>query len=110
MLSDKRDEYLRGIAAGAPERYVDANMVRHAILQAAFDAIQDRTDWKNPINALVTIGKDDAIGLGVYIEAVKHFTSTEPNIYLADGFNAGSGKATYRIVSEGYRLGPAGDH
>lgn len=110
MTTDKRDQYLRGIAASAPEVVIDASSARHSILNAAFDQIKDRTDWKNPINALVTIHKDDQIGLGIYIEAIKYFTATEPNVYIAKGFDADSKQATYRIVSEGYRLGLAGDH
>ena len=108
MTPDKRDQYLRGIAASAPEVKVDWTRARQAILAAAFDQISNPNDWRAPINALMTIHEYDSISLGVYVEAVKYFTGTEPNTYVADGFNERTRQATYRIVSEGYRLGPAG--
>lgn len=110
MTPEQRDQYLRGIAASAPERQVNTMSARHAILQAAFDKVQDQNDWKNPVHATVTIHEKDEIGLGLYIASIKYFTGTEPNVYVVDGFNEQTRTATYRIVSEGYRLGPAGDH
>lgn len=108
MTPEQRDQYLRGIAASAPEVKVNAEVVRQAILAAAFDHISNPQDWRAPIHATVTIHEKDEISLGVYVDAVKYFTSTEPNIYIVDGFNEKTRTATYRIVSEGYRLGPAG--
>jgi hypothetical protein len=105
-----RDQYLRGIASSAPERTVNMERARHAILQAAFEQVQNTLDWKSTINALVTIHADDTIGIGVYQAAIEYFTGTKPNIYVVDGFNEATKTATYRLVSEGYRLGGAGDH
>jgi len=109
MTPAQRDQYLRGIAASAPEVTVTAND-RHQILKAAFEAVCDKTDWKNPINALVRVDEYDFIGLDLYIKAVVHFTGTTPEVYVAEGFDKQKGYAIYRLVSEGYRLGPAGDH
>lgn len=105
---DKRDEYLRGIAASAPEVKVNHSDATHSILEIAFDYLRNRDDWRGPIHATVTVHEKDAIGLGVYLDAVRYFTGTEPNAYIVEGFNPQTKKATYRIVSEGYRLGPAG--
>jgi hypothetical protein len=110
MTQDKRDQYLRGIAASAPEVNVNPELVRQAILTTAFNHVSNPQDWKAPIHAIVTIHEYDDISLAIYCEAIKHFTATEPNIYVVDGFNTETRTATYRIVSEGYRLGPAGDH
>lgn len=108
MSSDKRDEYLRGLASALPAIAVNQEKARYEILKAAFDIVANRTDWKEPIHATVTIHQYDPIGLGIYVDAIKFFTGTEPNTYVVDGFDASTGMATYRIVSEGYRLGPAG--
>jgi len=108
MTPEQRDQYLRGIAASAPEVRVNPELVRQAILQTAFDHLANPQDWRAPIHATVTIHEHDAISLAIYCEAIKHFTATEPSIYIVDGFNPKTRTATYRIVSEGYRLGPAG--
>jgi hypothetical protein len=110
MDATKRDEYLRGIAASAPEVKINVPSARQAILAAAFDHVSNPSDWRAPIHATVAIHEKEAIGLDVFIEAIKYFTGTEPNVYIVDGFNEQTRTATYRIVSEGYRLGPAGDH
>lgn len=108
MSPEQRDQYLRGIAASAPEVRTNPELVRRAIFQVAFDHIANPQDWKAPIHATVTIHEHDAISLGIYVDAVMYFTATEPSIYIVDGFNEKTRTATYRIVSEGYRLGPAG--
>ena len=108
MDATKRDEYLRGIAASAPEVQVDWQRARQAILTTAFEQICNQENWRAPINAVVTVHEYDPIALSVYVEAVKYHTGTEPNTYVVDGFNAETRIAKYRIVSEGYRLGPAG--
>lgn len=107
MTPDQRDQYLRGIAASAPEKTVAA-IDRQAILQAAFNAVANPQDWRAPINALVRIDEFDPIGLDVYIKAIVHFTATTPEVYVKEGFDKQKGYAIYRLVSEGYRLGPAG--
>jgi hypothetical protein len=104
----KRDQYLRGLASSIPPVTINASKTRHEILQIAFDAVANRADWKAPIHAVVTIHQYDPIGLDIYEQAIEYFTGTKPNLYIVDGFNKDTGKATYRIVSEGYRLGPAG--
>ena len=100
----KRVEYLRGIAASATERRVEpAGPARHAILKAAFEQVEDKTDWKNPINALVIVHEHDTIGLGLYLDAIEYFVGTRPEVFLVDSNDAKT-VSTFRIVSEGYRL------
>lgn len=108
----KRTQYLRGIAAGAPEREVNDSLARNAIFTAAFSQVQNQQDWKNPVNAIVEVSSRDEIGIGLYIAAIQYFTGTRPEIFLLDRTTLGGGDevSKFRIVSEGYRLGPAGDH
>lgn len=104
MTEANRTQYLRGIAASAPERRVDPNgPARHLVLKAAFEQVEDKTDWKNPINALIVIQENDTIGLGVYLDAIEYFVGTKPEVFLVDS-NASGSVSTFRIVSEGYRL------
>lgn len=100
---EKRTEYLRGIASSARERRVTKDLARHAILKAAFEQVEDKSDWKNPINALVVIHEYDTIGLGVYLDAIEFFVGTKPEVFLVDSNDAKT-VSTFRIVSEGYRL------
>lgn len=106
---DRRDQYLRGIASSAPERNVNVGAATFSILEQAFEAVQNQQDWKNPINALITVNAKDKIGLGVYLDAIEYFTGTKPSVYL-NASNADNTESTFRIVSEGYRLGSAGDN
>lgn len=108
MNADKRDQYLRGIAASAPAVNVNRTTARHQLLEVAFNQIANPSDWRSPIHATVEVHESDQIGLGLYLEAVQYFTGTEPSAYIVDGFNPETRVARYRIVSEGYRLGPAG--
>lgn len=105
---DKRDQYLRGLASSVPPLEVNREKARHDILKAAFDMVANRSDWKAPVHATVTIHQYDSLSLGVFADAIEYFTGTKPNIYVVDGFNEGTGMATYRLVAEGYRLGPSG--
>ncbi len=68
-------------------------------LEKAFEAVQNPNDWKAPICAAV---KGEAVNL--VVEAVKYYTATVPTISL------NTNSMTYLIESEGYRMGPAGDH
>lgn len=107
--AEKRTEYLRGIASTAPERTVNVNNANHKVFEAAFEHVQNKADWKGPINALITIKAKDPIGVGVYMQAIEYFTGTKPELFLHHDAEDKS-ESTFRIVSEGYRLGGAGDH
>ena len=100
---DKRTDYLRGISISAPERTVNVSNARHKILEAAFEQVQDRADWKNPINALIEIHTNDKIGVGVYMDAIEYFTGRQPMLFIHSE-NADRTITTFRIVGEGYRL------
>lgn len=68
-----------------------------AQINGAFDLIKDRRDWKNPISVRIPNEYADVV-----IASIEFFTSTIPMVQ-SDG--------EYRIIeSEGYRMGPAGDH
>jgi hypothetical protein len=67
-------------------------------LEAAFDKVSNKFDWKNPIDYCCL-----ANDLPVIVAAIQHFTGTETEFKsLNDGY--------YSIKSIGYRAGPAGDH
>jgi len=67
-------------------------------LKEAFEAVQDKDDWKAPIRALVA--RED---LPVTIKAIEHYTAT--SVYFDGDYGNFVG-----IYSVGYRMGPAGDH
>lgn len=100
---EKRTEYLRGIASSATERKVMPALARNLILKTAFEQVENKQDWKAPINALVVIHEYDTIGLGVYLDAIEFFVGTKPEVFLVDS-NEAKTVSTFRIVSEGYRL------
>lgn len=68
-------------------------------LSRVFDRIKDPADWKAPI--LATCPGE---AVTVVVEAIKFFTATVPTVSLD------TRTMTYVIESEGYRMGPAGDH
>lgn len=108
MSEDKRTQYLRGIAASAPERQVDPRNIQHRLLHTIFYEVANTEDWRAPINVLVKIHRTGSITLGLYTDAIEYFTGTKPAIFIVEDWQEGSDFATFRIVSEGYRLGPAG--
>jgi hypothetical protein len=108
MTSDKRTEYLRGIAASAPERKQEYRLVQQNVLKAVFDEIANPNDWRQPINAVVTIHRTSGIHLGLYTDAITYFTGTVPSIFIVEDWTKECDFAKFRIVSEGYLLGPAG--
>ncbi len=71
----------------------------HQQLAVAFALVEDRFDWKAPINATV-----DADLLPTVMLAVEFFTATKVEIRQL----LPSGKVL--IHAAGYRAGPAGDH
>lgn len=99
----KRVECLRGIASSAPERKVLRDKARHDILKAAFEQVEDKTDWKNPINALVEVHTMDTIGVGIYLDAIEYFTGCKAQMFLHSD-SPDRTVSTFRIVAEGYRL------
>lgn len=68
-------------------------------LEAIFSRIQDPKDWKNPILIMVP-----GELVSVVVAAIKFYTATVPTIDLK------LETMEYIIQSEGYRMGPAGDH
>jgi hypothetical protein len=70
-------------------------------LRSAFDAVADKEDWRNPIAALVT---SDNLQITVY--AINFYTANTTSVRrIPNKF-----KNLFLLESDGYRLGPAGDH
>lgn len=73
--------------------YSDAEMRR------AFELVEDKTDWKCPIDTILSPPVNEAL----LSAAIGYFTATKPRfIPMAHG--------RVRVVADGYRAGPAGDH
>jgi hypothetical protein len=69
------------------------------LFRAGFALLHNPKDWKGPINAVVP-----RITADFFAECIRFMTATEP-VYANDvkpGF--------VRLLSIGYRAGPAGDH
>lgn len=67
-----------------------------AQLKEAFEKVQDKEHWKNPINAV--IAKAD---LAITAEAIEYYTSTSPEV--VEEYEDG----TIKIYALGYWGGPA---
>jgi len=70
--------------------------VTRAQLAAWFQRVEDKTNWKNPIDATVTVA-DDFDLIGIYT-AIEFFTGSKAS---ACHF---SGRNTYRFEARGYYL------
>jgi len=70
-----------------------------AQLDGAFNVIKNKEDWRAPIDVVV-----HKYAVDIVCASIEYFTATEPKktLMLESG--------NYRITSEGYRMGPAGDH
>ena len=68
-------------------------------LRSVYSAVADKEDWKAPIDVVIPT-KD----LPITLEAIEFFTATKPEVIRSK--NPG----VVRVKSEGYRVGPAGDH
>jgi hypothetical protein len=72
-------------------------------LEAAFQKVQNKEHWKNPINAYIK--KDEQ---AITYAAIVHFTATEPNFYRTDSNPINGEESDFvRVLAKGYRLGPA---
>jgi hypothetical protein len=68
-------------------------------LRKIFEKLADPQDWKGPIAA--TMPGEAVMGA---CAAIEYFTATVPWVRLD------TRTMTYVVTSEGYRMGPAGDH
>ena len=73
-----------------------------AQLDGAFNTIKNKDDWKAPIDVIVS----SPPAVDIVVASIEYYTSTKPKISNM----VNNGRVTYRIISEGYRMGPAGDH
>ena len=69
----------------------------------AFEKVQDRRDWKAPIETVVPLAEAD-----LTLDAIEFYTATRGRLvkleYLPDG------RMGVLLKADGYRAGPAGDH
>jgi hypothetical protein len=106
-MSDKRDDYLRGISASAPVRRLSVHDADRAqIYRAVFKAVANPQDWRAPIHCLVS--QSDPFKT-LYTEAIMFATGTHAEFFLTNEREP-NGDYLLRMVAEGYRLGPCGDH
>jgi len=77
-------------------------------LRRAFEIVENSEDWRGPINCLVSLTVLHM--MGVYLRdidfAIRFYTGTIAEFYT----NPHGDGDLWRIVSVGYRMGPAGDH
>jgi hypothetical protein len=67
-------------------------------LSLAFDAVANRANWKNPIDAVVSL---DSYTMAMVREAVVFFTGSVPTFELMTGTTT-SGMGRYRVKAAGY--------
>lgn len=80
-------------------------------LNRAFKLVQNEDHWKNPINSVCSSDE-----VKVVAAAIEYFTATKAHFdYL--GVSEGTGRTRFkagehilRVLADGYRRGPAGDH
>lgn len=72
-------------------------------LKEAFEKVQDKKDWKNPIKAFIDKTED----MVLIQQAVIHFTGTVADFTK---INQGPNKGKVLVRAEGYRMGPCGDY
>ena len=70
------------------------------LLNAFNKVVAKQEHWKDPICSIVAGG----VHLEKVIAAIRHFTATEPVCKPSQV------PGSFIVLSEGYRLGPAGDH
>lgn len=70
-----------------------------AKLRVVFEKVQDKTHWKNPIDAFI-----DAKDFEVTDSAIQFFTGTR--IHSAVLVKSGTNNGKYHIKADGYFLGP----
>lgn len=105
---NSRENELRALMQQAREKHavrqIDTDdLNHHVIYRQAFNAVCNKDDWKAPVVAEV---RDDNPHLGLYLQAIRFMTGTEPTIFITGTCDDGHRMVT--IVSEGYRIGPAG--
>lgn len=74
-------------------------------LKAAFDKVCSPVDWKNPIEAIISVSDKELV-----TEAIIYYTATVPNFEKLSNTNKVNKDMWLRVTSPGYRMGPAGDY
>ena len=82
---------------------INGREYRREDLDQAFELVADPTDWRAPIDKVITM--PDVIYGATIKAAVEFFTATPARIKL---LSINCGKPSVRIQSIGYRAGPAG--
>jgi hypothetical protein len=75
-------------------------------LESAFNTVQPKTHWKDPIDAIVP-----SESLAITVEAIMFYTATPCTVTPCEaGKDMEPEQRYFRVQSIGYRAGPAGDH
>ncbi len=79
-------------------------LLEKAVLQTAFALVENKADWRGPINATISAipGACD-VDVDIICRAVEFFTATTAKVTKND-----DGSMT--VTAKGYRAGEAGDH
>jgi len=77
---------------------VEGRPVTQGELSLAFDAVANKANWKNPIDAVVSL---DSYTMAMVREAVVFFTGSVPTFELTTGTTT-SGMGRYRVKAAGY--------
>jgi hypothetical protein len=84
--------------AAEPSDHAATNIFRgftEGELEAAFERVRDRQDWRAPIDATITRAEKPAVEA-----AIQFYTASRPTFFRVRG--------GYRVRAAGYRAGPAG--
>jgi hypothetical protein len=90
MTNTATPNYVERDNTGASKELAD-------VLRKAFERIENKDDWKAPINAV--IHREDYV---LFSEAVEFFTAT-PLVIMKH-----IGNSMFHVTAKGYRAGPAG--
>lgn len=86
------------------KEYKPRNIVRREYTQqelsAAFQRVQNRRNWKKPVDAVIIIENDEEMRL--ITQAVIHFTGSVPSFVEVDTPWRTDGKQRYRVTADGY--------
>lgn len=91
---------------------MDFDEAYKARMEKAFELVKPSGDWKAPIDlcvseeALKTLDPDTGKALADVCEAVDFFTATIATVRPTVTPNG----ISWRVMADGYRAGPAGDH
>ena len=86
--------------------FAPINGVKRLRLQRAFERVEPKRNWRDPIDAVVLVkGLPEIALIGC---AVMFYTATKATCKILEA--PAPGVYAVRVRADGYRLGPAGDN